>query len=358
MHTHPLSRTAGHRPARLSLPALCDAGLATLALCVSVYVGSGSLAHFDRALAGYFAATVIACMVATYHVAAFWRRRPSAFYGRSLLGALRRPRQAARILRGACRDLAAQRSIAGRQRSRWVAHLLLSWGTLVSFAVTLPLVCGWVHFEATGDRAYRVVVMSVSLGHFATDGIIGWVTFHVLNLAAVAVVVGAAYFLVVRLRSRRHVGAMSRFHMAPLLLLLAVALTGLALPVAGQFGRPWLFATAALTHEIAVITLLAALPYGKLVHVFIRPLQLGVRLRRAESAAEARCGRCSIPMAPAVQLQGVEGLLAARGFRFAGYQRLCPGCRRRQLATVHAQLLGACFQPRPATCRAPLREVA
>jgi len=325
---------------------------------VSVYAGSGRLAHFDWALAGYFAATAVACMVATYRVAAFWRRRPSAFYGRMLLGALWQPRLALRILRSANRDLAAQRCIAGRRRSRWIAHLMLSWGTLVSFAVTVPLVCGWVHFEADDDRVYRVVVMCVSLGRFATDGIVGWVTFKIINLAAVAVVGGVAYFLVVRFRMRRQAGAAGRFHLAPLLLLLAVALTGLALPVISQVGRPGLFATASLAHQIAVVTLLAALPYGKLMHVFIRPLQLGVQLMRAESAADARCGRCGAIMAPAAQLQGVEALLAARGFRFAGHQRLCPGCRRRQLATVHAQLLGACFQPRPLARRAPFREAA
>ena len=358
MQQYRVSGHPGRDPRRASLPALRDAALATASLFVSVYVGSGGLAHFDAALAGYFAATVVACFVATYHVAAFWRRRPSAFYGRMLLGALQRPRQLARVLRSARRDLAAQRSIAGRRRSRWVAHLLLSWGTLVSFAVTLPLVCGWVHFEAAGDRVYEVVVMSVHLGRFATDGIIGWLTFHLLNLAAVAVVIGATYFLVVRVRLRRQADAASRFHLAPLLLLLAVALSGLMLPVAGRVGRAWLFPTAALAHEIAVITLLAVLPYGKLVHMFIRPLQLGVQLMRAESAADARCGRCGAAMAPAVQVQGVEALLAARGFHFAGYQRLCPGCRRRQLGSVHGQLLGACFQPRPMARRAPLREAA
>ena len=349
-----VSRRAGG----LSLPALRDAALATAALGASVYAGSGGLTYFDSALTGYFAATVVACMVATYHAAAFWRRRPSAFYGRALLHALRQPRQLVRALRSARRDLIAQRSIAGRGRSRWVAHLLLSWGTLVSFAVTLPLVCGWIHFEATGERAYQVVVMSVRLGHFATYGIIGWVTFHILNLAAVAVIAGVAYFLIVRLRLRRQVGALSRFHLAPLLLLLAVAVTGLALPVTAQLGRPWLFSVAAAAHEIAVITLLATLPYGKLVHLFIRPLQVGVRMMRAESAGDARCGRCDVAMAPVAQLQGVEALLAARGFRFAGYQRLCPTCRRRQLATVHGQLLGACFQPRPVAHRVPLREAA
>ena len=353
-----MKHSAGPAPHGASPPALRDAAVATALLLVSVYAGSGGLAHFDSALTGYFAATVVACFVATYHVAAFWRRRPSAFYGRTLLGALRRPRQLAGVLRSARRDLVAQRFIAGRRLSRWLAHLLLSWGTLVSFAVTLPLVCGWIHFEAAGDRAYEVVVMSVGLGRFATDGIIGWLTFHILNLAAVAVVIGVTHFLAVRARLRRQVGAASGFHLGPLLLLLAVELSGLALPVAAQMARPRLLEVATLAHEIAVVTLLAALPYGKLVHVFIRPLHLGVQLMRAESAADARCGRCSTVMAPAVQLQGVEALLAERGFHFAGYQRLCPVCRRRQLATVHGQLLGARFQPAAVARRAPLREAA
>ena len=132
--------------------------------------------------------------------------------------------------------------------------------------------------------------------------------------------------------------------MAPLVLLVAVASTGLALPIAAAFASG-VFRAAAIVHQAAVIALLAALPYGKLIHLFVRPLHLGAQLVRAGSPPAASCLRCGAVMAPAVQLEAVEALLAARGFVFEGYQRLCPICRRRQLATAQTQLLGAQFQP-------------
>lgn len=333
------------------------AAVVTGLLIAAIYVGSGGLAHFDAALAGYCGATLIACYATAYQVVAFWQRRPSAFYGRALLGAARRPRQLARVLQTAGRDIAAQRFIARRSRLRWLAHMLLAWGTLLAFAVTLPLVWGWLHFESAGDHIYRVVFASLPVGRFATDGAIGWLIFHALHVAGVAVMLGATYFLAMRLRLRREPSVTGRFHLAPVLLLLAIALTGLALPAAAALGRPW-FRSAALIHEATVITLLVTLPYGKLIHLFIRPLHLGAQLVRETSTESVPCRTCAAPLAPVVQLRSVEALLAEEGFHFAGYQQLCPVCRRRQLATVHSHLLGAQFQPQPAMRRALLKRAA
>jgi hypothetical protein len=335
-----------------------DATVATAILVASIYLGSDRLAHFDRALTGYCVATVVACFAVTYQVAAFWRRPPSAVYGRALFQALRHPRDVLQVLRAASRDVAAQQFIARRSVYRWLAHMLLSWGTLVGFAVTLPLVWGWLHFEAADNDTYRAVFLSFRVTRFATDGVLGWLVFHALNLAAVAVILGVTYFLVQRVRIRREPEVLSAFHLVPLLLLLAVALTGLALPAVGQVGAPWLLRTAAIAHEATVVALLVALPYGKLIHLFIRPLHLGAQLVRTTSATAAHCKSCNAALAPAVQQTAVEATLLARGFHFAGHQQLCPQCRRRALATAQTELLGAQFQPRPASTRVPERKAA
>lgn len=326
-------------------------------LIAAIYVGSGGLAHFDLALAGYCGATLVACYATAYQVAAFWQRRPSAFYGCALFKALRYPRQLARVLRIGGRDIAAQRFIARRSRLRWLAHMLLAWGTLLGFAVTLPLVWGWLHFEPAGDHVYRVVFAALPVGRFATSGAIGWLIFHALHLAAIAVVLGATYFLALRLRLRRQPGVTDRFHLAPLLLLIAIAVTGLALPVAASLGQPW-FRIAAFTHEATVVALLVALPYGKLIHLFMRPLHLGAQLVRATSTESTVCRNCAAVLAPTVQVRALEAMLVEQGFHFAGHQELCPVCRRRQLATTHSQLLGAQFQPQPAMRRAALKQAA
>jgi len=326
-----------------------DAAGATLFLAAAVYFGSGRLVHFDPALAGYLAAVAIALFSIVRRVSLFWRRPAAAFYGRELVKAVRRPRSLAATARNAGRDLVAQRFIARRGALRGSAHVLLSWGTLAGFAITLPLVFGWIHFEADGGRIYRAIFLSVPVARFSVDGVVGWLFFHALSLAAVAVVLGASYFLAARSRLRS-----GPFHVAPLLLLLAVAATGLALPIAAKAGAT-LFRVAGIAHEAAVIVLLVTLPYGKLLHVFIRPLELGAALVR-ERRERACCAGCGATFAPTVQLAAVESMLAARGFTFAGHQRSCPGCRRRGLAGVHVRLLDAEFQPRPAP--ALLRRVA
>lgn len=336
--------------------AVRDAGFVTGGLLVAVYVGSERLAHVDPALAGYLVATVVAAWGIAYRVSAFWRRGPSAFYGRALLAALRRPRALARALGHAGADLVAQRFVARRHRLRWAAHMLLAWGTLVSFAVTLLLVWGWVRFEAVGERSYHAILWSWRVVRFATDGVAARLVFHTLDLAAAAVVLGGTYFVVARLRHRAAAG----FHLRPLLLLLAVAVTGLALPVAGQLGTAWAFPAAAAAHQVTVIALLVALPFGKLLHVFIRPLQVGARLVRADARGPLPCARCGAALAVAAQLAAVEAALAERRLFFAGRPRLCPPCRRRELAGVHSGLLAARFQPGTVsgTVAARLREVA
>jgi len=326
--------------------ALRDAAAGTAVLAAAVWSGSGRLAHLDPALAGYLGATLVAAFGTTYRASAFWRRPASAFYARALAGALRTPRRLWTVARAAGRDLATQRFVARRSRARWAAHLVLSLGTLGSVAITVPLVFGWVRFVAVGEKTYRAVVVGVPAGRFAVEGPVGWLVFHALALAAVAVVAGAAYFLALRVRTRALPGTAASFHVAPLVLLLAVALSGLALPATR--GSATLFPLAARLHEALVVVLLLALPFSKLGHVLVRPLQLGAGLVRAPGARQAACAGCGALLAPLAQQAAVERVLAARGFRFNGHQRRCPSCRRRLVATAQSALLGAHFHA-PAT---------
>jgi hypothetical protein len=331
------------------MTALRDATLATLFLCGAIYAGSSGLAHLDPALLGYLGATLSACFVTVHRLSAVWRRPAAAFYARALLRTLAHPRQLWTLARATGRDLAAQRFLARRSRARWLAHLLVSGGTLAGLAITLPLVWGCLHFEADGARTYQAILAGMPVVRFATDGAAGWLVFHALDLAAGAVVLGAAYFLVARLRARGEPAARTALHLRPLLVLLAVALSGLALPVAGRSGVPGLFGATAILHELAVIVLLLAIPSTKLMHLLIRPLHLGAQLVRASTAPTAACALCGAPLAPAAQGAEVESLLARRGFRFEGHQHRCPPCRRRQVAAAQAGLLEAEFQPRPAS---------
>lgn len=348
--------TAGPRGrAILSVPSrpARDAVVAGALLALAIAVGSGGFAHLDPALIGYLAATFLAFVATVHRASAFWRRPASAVYARELAATLRRPRTLFATLRHAGSDLVVQDFVRRRSVLRWLAHLSLSMGTLASFAITVPLVFGWMHFRAEAG-AYRLVVFGLPAVLFPVDGVLAWTLFHALSLAAVAVVLGAGFFLIARIRDRRLPGASAGFAVAPLVLLLLVALTGLALPVSR--GLPGLFSAAALLHQVSVIVLLVAIPFSKLGHVLIRPLQLGARAMRAAAEPRARCS-CGAILAPERQQAAVEQLLHSRGFRFEGYSRYCPACRRRAVARAQARLVGASFQPRLSGAR-PLRPEA
>ena len=354
------SRGAAHR-ARPQVPRLQlglpvrDALIATGGLMLLVLIGSGFGRHLDHALFGYLAATLVAVFGIAWRTSAFWRRPASAVYGRVLLGALRDPRRLRAALAGAGRHVVGQEMIARRSRVRWAAHMLLSLGTLASFAITLPLVFGWLHFTAVDQRTFQVVFFGLPLpGHqFAIDGPLGFLMFHALTMAGIAVAVGASAFLGLRWQRRGEPQALGAFHVGPLLLLLAVALTGLALPLSR--GMPGAFPVAAAAHQFTVVLLLVSLPFGKLGHLFIRPLQLGALVMKAPGEAYAACAGCGGELAPAAQVAAVEALLAARGMTFAGHQRHCPTCRRRQTAATQAGLLGGGFQPAEAPTAAPAK---
>jgi len=327
-------------------PAFRDAALVTAGLVLLILIGSGFGRHLDHALFGYLAATLAAAFGIAWRTSAFWRRPASAVYGRALLGALRDPRKLRAALAGTGRHVVAQEMIARRSRVRWAAHLLLSLGTLGSFAVTVPLVFGWLHFTAVDQRTYQVVFFGLPLpGHqFAIDGGLGFLMFHALTLCGVAVALGATYFIAARWRRRGEPGATGAFHLAPLLLLLAVALTGLALPLSRTM--PAAFRFAALAHELTVVVLLVALPFSKLGHLFTRPLQIGALLVKAPGEPRRACVGCGAELAPVAQLEAVAALLAARGLQFDAHAEHCQPCRRRLVATTQARLLGADFQPR------------
>jgi len=297
------------------------------ALLIATYLGSAQLQHFDPALSGYFGATLVACFALTYRVVLFWSRPPSAFFGRTLAAALTRPQLFWAAARTGATVIVAQTFVHKRSTGRWLAHLALSWGTLVAFAVTVPLVCGWMRFEAAGERHYVALFVGFSTLRFDADGVVGWLIFHVLSIAAVAVIAGCSYFVWQRLRQH----ATALIHMAPLFLLLSVAVSGLLLIPAARAGA-WVLPAAQLLHQMTVVALLIALAFSKLIHLFIRPLHLGVRLLRAQMLPMTRCRACSREIVVAAQFAAVQATLVRSGFRFDGYQSLCPLCRRRQVA--------------------------
>ena len=322
-----------------------SACVATLALLAMIVAGSGGLRHIDLALSGYLSAVIVSFAIMAYRVTLFWRRPPSAYFGGLLAQALRDPGQWAALTRGLADKVLAQNFIRARDFILWHGHLLLAFGTLAGFAITLPLVFGWLRFEAVGDRDYQAQLFSLPTLTFSVDSAVGWMFFHALILSGCAVLGGGAVLLWRRLRADSGVARIG-FHTLPLVLLIAVAVTGLALPVVAALAPFGWFGAAAWVHELSVVALLIALPFSKLFHLFVRPLHLGVQMARARDPLGV-CPRCGDQVsATADQVRSIRKSLESNGLLLGERPALCPPCRRRQLAAVHNRSLNGAFRVR------------
>lgn len=346
---------------RLDLEArpMLGASLTTLALVGLVALGSRGGRWLDPALLGYLVAALFACFGVAYRYWA-WIERPATrmYFGHTVRTVLSKKALAALPRMGllALDQLFLQRFIGRRSLKRWGAHALIAWGCLLAFAVTFPLVFGWVRFTSAGLDAsrYQAWFFGFPAGAFPLGSVAAFLTFHMLDWAALMVVAGCLLAFV-RRRQDEGDSATQRFDLdlAPLLLLIAVSVTGLLLTVSISFMQGRNYGTLAFLHELTVILLLLSLPFGKLFHIVQRPAQLGVALYKAEGEAEGRvaCRGCGEPFIRANQLRDLKALYATLDLGAAIHGRgvhhldLCPRCKRRLLAKAQWQRMGGAFDP-------------
>jgi hypothetical protein len=341
---------------------LLRALLATLALGGLIRLGSGGGRWLDPALLGYLIASLFACFGVTYRYFTWLERPATAMYWRWTLATYLRPRGLARLPRMGLTlldQLLLQRFIQRRSIKRWGAHACLAWGCLLAFAVTFPLVFGWARFTSDGrdpDR-YQAWMFGFPAGSFPLHSPQAWITFHILDLAAVMVLAGCALAFLRRSRDDGD-AATQRFDLdiLPLLLLIAVAVTGLLLTASETWLQGRNFGTLAYIHQLTVIVLLLSLPFGKLFHIVQRPAQAGVARYKAEGAARPLlpCKACGTPFirfnqrADLEQLWARLGLDGARHGHGVHHLDLCPKCKRRLLLKAQSLRLGGAFDPHAA----------
>jgi hypothetical protein len=250
-------------------------------------------------------------------------------------------------------DFAAQNFIRRRSVYRWIMHLCLSGGCTLAFAITFPLVFGWVHFEPGAENAevYRVNVLGFSAGTFNVHSFQAWVMFNLLNISAVLVMIGLVLAGIRRLvdAGERAVQTFAE-DILPLLLIFAVSASGLMLTASYKLMAGRGHSQVAMFHTISVIALLFYIPFGKLFHMFQRTCALCVSLYKAAGAAgpRAHCRRCGDDYASAMHVNDLKTVLDQLGFDYrfatprgeAHYQDICPACRRRALALNQGRLLG------------------
>jgi hypothetical protein len=329
-------------------------GMVAVAVAVAIAVlGSGNLRWFDAALVGYLFGTFFAIFGVVYRYLVWLRRPPTARLNRRGWEAFRHPGRRGRNLLAlpglVVSNLLLQSFIRGRSRTRWLGHQLIFWGCVLAAAVTFPLVFGLLHFESVGQngREYRAFVGPVGTFEFDSRSVLGWVTFHLLDIAAVLVLGGVFIFLARRLRDPGALAVERSNDFLALAGLFAVSVTGLALTASNLWmdGRFYVFLNT--VHALTVILGLMYLPFGKLFHIFQRPGNLGVAYYKqaAEAGPPQTCARCGDPFASALQMGDLKDVLPLVGFDYSlpeggNYQDHCPACRRRLVTLAQSQAVG------------------
>lgn len=323
----------------------------TLLTALAIVVGSRNLSHFDAALVAYTFAVLFSVFGVTYRYTMWLQRPPTALYWRRGWQVFFKKTVPNLFKLGgrAGKDFAGNYFILKRGTLRWAAHLCLMWGCVIAFAITYPLVFGWVHFLTVPGNPdwYRAYVFGFATIAFPANSIFAFVMFHGLVWSSFLVIAGV--MLAMYRRMRDHGAAVVQQFaedILPLILLFAISVTGLMLTASYTWMRGYAFEFIAITHAITVIFTLLYLPFGKFFHIFQRPAQLGASFYKdaGESGERAFCRRCNEPFSSVLHIQDLITVEKELGYNYemdheAGhYQWICPPCRRTMLALAQGLL--------------------
>jgi hypothetical protein len=335
--------------------------LFTASLAVAIVFGSRNLRHFDAALVGYTFSVLFATFSIVYRYSMwlqrpptrlYWKRGWQVFFRRGHFGA-----NSVNWVKRLTQDFALNQFIRHRGTLRWAAHFFIMWGCILGFAITLPLVFGWIHFESmeSDPTWYAVMFFGFKVGAFPTESLVGFLTFHGLVWASFLVIIGVAFAL--RRRVRDHsAAALQQFgeDFLPLILLFAISVTGLMLTASYTWMKGYAYDFLAILHAITVIFTLLWLPFGKFFHIFQRPAQLGVSFYKdvGQSDGMARCARCNAEYASQLHVDDLIAVERELGYRYEmkasktdHYQRICPACRRKVVALAQGKLWAGEMSP-------------
>ena len=350
---------------------LAGTGL-TLVVLGGIALGSNGLKHFDAALTGYAIGSLLAAFAVGYRFMVWAQRPPSRMYfkrgielffqrlgsqtkatGDEKKSNVSMPHGTGTLGYAVARNFVGQEFIRRRGGFRWIMHLCLSGGCTLAFAVTFPLVFGWIHFESFADNAemYRVQMFGLSVDSFSIHSVKAFIMFNILNISAVLVLVGLVMAGIRRMTDAGELATQSFAEdILPLLIIFAVTVTGMALTVSYKFFDGHGHGMWAMVHMVSVVSLLLYIPFGKLFHMFQRTCSLCVsRYKKAGAAgARAHCRSCGEDFASQMHVDDLKTVLDELGFdyRFEGargdvhYQEICPACRRRLLALNQGQSIG------------------
>jgi hypothetical protein len=342
--------------AQLHPKALAAAFVATLLLAAAIVIGSRSLADFDAALIGYCFASLFAAFGLVYRYTVwltkpptwkYWVRGWQLCFSPRLWKNLRSPR----ILTVAVlRKLIFQDFVWRRSPERWLGHMLIAAGCVIAAAITFPLVFGWIHFEQGrigDDPSYIINFFGFPVRELALKSLEAWVVLHGLIIASFLVIPGVMLAMHRRMTDPGAI-AVQRFgrDFLPLILLFAVAFSGLLLWVSYEFLEGFFYSALAQFHAWTVIATLLYLPFGKLFHIFQRPASLGISYYKAANAdkEQALCPVTGEAFAPKMQTDDLKEVLAELEYDYTAtdgkspaWNEVSPKGRRLLIAKAHTK---------------------
>lgn len=351
---------------RRELPATTVSVLSALLLIVLIFLGSRRFRDFDPALIGYAVATVFALAAVSFRYTRWITRPPTWRYfkggWRNFLSWRNFRRYTLLIPVALWRDIFGQTFILKRGLRRWVMHQSIFWGVLLSCLITFPLTFGWIRFTLVPPDQYQLWFFGLPIFQFPIEAGTGFALFHALDFTAFLLIVGLIIALWRRandvgLRTTQRFG----FDLVPLVLLFAIAVTGLALSASSLWWEGKSYWFISLTHQVTVVAWLISIPFGKFFHIVQRPASVGVTLYQrvnqdldhasapGSDKQPARCRRCGNELPSQQFIADLEATLRDVGQNYAlgddrGWlQDYCPTCKRVLRGQAYYQTMGRRF---------------
>ncbi|HCI80976.1 MAG TPA: MFS transporter, partial [Ktedonobacter sp.] len=339
--------------------------LAAAILIVLIVIGSRGLRDFDSALIGYAVASVFALAALVYRYTLWLGRPPTWRYFRAgwvnFLSWKNFRHYTFLIPKAWWTDILAQTFIRKRSTIRWVAHLCIFWGVILSLLITFPLTFGWLHFTLLPHGLYRAWFFGIPLFIFPIRSGAGFLLFHGLDFSAVLLLIGLSIVFWRRLTDAGLL-AIQRygFDLVPVVLLFSIAVTGLALTASSLWWGGRFYWFLSLTHEVIVVAWLISIPFGKFFHIIQRPASIGVTLyqtvnqdvelygpqpQQQKQQAEV-CKRCGTDLPSQQFITDLKGVLHDLGQDYdlgnnrGKLQDYCPTCKRILRGTAYYELMG------------------
>lgn len=272
----------------LNRKALINATIAMVLVIILVFIGSRNLQNFDAALIAYLFGTIFAVFGIMYRYSVWVQRPPTRLYWHRTWKFVFSKRffpYLGFIISQFVKNIMFQRFIYPRGRTRWIGHFMLATGCMLAFMVTIPLTFGWIHFTLAPGTTdiYIANVFGFAVSEFTLGGFIAFNAFHILNWCSLLVIIGAILMMRRRLTHGGLIATQSfQDDWMPLVLLLAISVTGIGLTFDYSFMQGKTFEFMSVTHAITVILFLVWIPFGKFFHIFQRPAQLGTNVYRKE----------------------------------------------------------------------------